>query len=134
MPGHKDWVRKAHGDLKLARAGASDPETIDTAAYLCHQSAEKALKAFLVFLHQPIPKIHDLEQLLLSCIKSEPLFQTLQHECDYLNPYAINSRYPDDRFSIDQTEITAALEKATKILTLTKKIIEDRQHPNTHIF
>jgi hypothetical protein len=39
-----------------------------------------------------------------------------------------------DRFSIDQAEVTAALEKAAKVLTLTKKIIEDRQAPNTRLF
>jgi HEPN domain-containing protein len=136
MPGHKGWLLKANGDLAVARTGLTSPEpgALDTASFLCHQCAEKSLKAFLAFLHHEISKTHDLDRLLKICIEFEPLFQQLKTECSDLNFYALKARYPDDQFSIDQAEVTVALEKAAKVLTLTKKIIAERQHPNTRLF
>jgi HEPN domain-containing protein len=59
------WIRKAEGDWRAAvhESSARDPER-DVVAFHCQQSAEKYLKALLLELGQPIPKIHDLDQLL----------------------------------------------------------------------
>jgi len=50
MPGIKDWLQKASSDLKLATKSLGDDETLDPAAYLTHQCAEKSLKAFFILI------------------------------------------------------------------------------------
>ena len=65
MPGVKNWIAKASGDLKSSKKLIKDDDdTLDSAAYFTQQSAEKALKAYLIFKNQPIPRTHDLEKLL----------------------------------------------------------------------
>ena len=45
----RSWLTKAASDLKSARVlGSVDDAPLDTAIYHCQQTAEKAVKAFLV--------------------------------------------------------------------------------------
>ena len=60
MPGVKDWLKKASSDLKASKKLSDDDETLDCSVFHTHQCAEKALKAFIVFIQQAIPKTHDL--------------------------------------------------------------------------
>ena len=55
------WLQKASHDLETAGRAlhAGDPIT-DTAAYHCHQAAEKGMKAFLAYRSEPLVKTHDL--------------------------------------------------------------------------
>lgn len=55
MPGVKEWIKKASVDLKSARKLVrDDDDTLDSAAYFTQQSAEKSLKAYLIYRQQPI--------------------------------------------------------------------------------
>jgi len=116
MPGHKDWLYKAACDLKAARLLLSDDDTLPNAAFNTHQCAEKALKGYLVFNRKQIHKTHDLELLLKLCSEINTDFIALKEEVKFLNPYVTDSRYPDDRFSIDHDEANEAIKKATKII------------------
>lgn len=59
------WLAIAQRDLDSAkRLLTGDPPYRDTAAYHCHQSAEKALKAFLTAAAILFPKTHDLTALV----------------------------------------------------------------------
>ena len=62
------WLQKAGHDIETAERAlhAGSPIT-DTAAYHCHQAAEKALKAFLASRLKPLVKTHDLMDLLTRC-------------------------------------------------------------------
>lgn len=131
MPGIRDWIVKASGNLSASKKLlAGDDSTLDFAAYATQQSAEKALKAFLVFKAQPIPKTHDLEKLLLTCAKFDESFLMLRYEIMRLLPYATYTRYPDDYFDIDRNEVMQAIEHAEKILLFIKsKIITEKPKP-----
>ncbi len=125
MPGLSDWINKAAGDLKAARKLIKDDDdTLDSAAYFTQQSAEKALKTYLVFKRQPIPRTHDLEKLLVICIKHDSTFDRLREDTEILSPYAIYTRYPDDRFDIDREEVVEAIQCAEKIFKFVKAKIE----------
>lgn len=125
MPGAKDWIAKASGDLKSSRKLIKDDdETLDSAAYFTQQSAEKAFKAYLVFKQQPVPRTHDLEKLLMGCIKHDSTFDRLREDAELLSPYATYTRYPDDRFNIDREEAVGAIKCAEKILKFVKAKIE----------
>jgi len=135
MPGHKDWLKKAMGDLSSARKlTKDDDETLDNAAYCTQQCAEKALKAYLVYRQQSIPKTHDLEKLLDLCMKHDNTLKSLLESAIDLNPYGVYSRYPDDRFFIDREEVVRAIEKAQKILRLVESRIAEKSNPTLKIF
>jgi HEPN domain-containing protein len=89
------WLQKAGHDLETAdralRAGA--PIT-DTAAYHCHQAAEKALKAYLAWRGEPVAKIHDLIALLTRCASVEPRFADWADRISGLSAFGTAVRYP----------------------------------------
>jgi Uncharacterized conserved protein related to C-terminal domain of eukaryotic chaperone, SACSIN len=124
MPGVKDWIKKASGNLKSAKNLQHDDETLDFAAYATQQSAEKALKAYLVFKGQAIPRTHDLTKLLIECSTFDSTFDHLRKSAATLSPYAMYTRYPDDRFAIDHNEIVEAITHAKKILNFVKTKVE----------
>ena len=56
----RNWLKKARRDLLSARrlARGKDPY-FDTAIYHCQQTAEKAVKGWLVYHDQSFEKTHD---------------------------------------------------------------------------
>lgn len=136
MPGVKDWLAKASSNLNAAKKLIKDDdETLDLAAYSSQQSAEKALKAYLIFKQQPILKTHDLEKLLASCIGYDSTFNCLRDAAEILSPYATYTRYPDDRFYIDRQEAIQAIKLAEKVLKFVQtKISPDEKLPQLRIF
>lgn len=117
MPDHNAWLTKAKSDLKMAKKGLyDDDDTIDCVVYHTHQCAEKALKGYLTFKNDQPAKTHDLEFLLKLCEKHNRLFHLLQNDTKILNPYSVNSRYPDDYFFVTRKEAEYATKLAKKIL------------------
>ncbi len=135
MPGVKDWIVKASGNLRAARKLIKeDDETLDLAAYATQQSAEKAFKAYLIFKKQTVIKTHDLEKLLVICMGLDQTFDRLQNEAAMLSPYATYTRYPDDRFNISRDEIVEAIKCAEKILKFVRAKIDDSSTPQLNLF
>ena len=121
MPDVKRWFAKASSDLRGAKKLIKDDDdNLDMATYATQQSAEKALKAYLLFKKQVILKTHDLNKLLRECIKHDTTFNQLRAEAELLTPYATYSRYPDDRFNIDRQEVIEAILHAERILKFVK--------------
>ncbi len=63
------WLIKAQRDLLAAEQlmKVGNP-LLDIVAYHYQQSAEKALKGFLVWHDVPFRKTHDLEDVLAACV------------------------------------------------------------------
>ncbi|MDR3153037.1 MAG: HEPN domain-containing protein [Deltaproteobacteria bacterium] len=74
--------------------------------YHCHQTVEKALKAYLCFKDLDIPKTHNLSILCDLCAKLDQEFLSLKLNVAKFDPYAVNVKYPD---RIDITEPTAKI-------------------------
>ena len=123
MPGVSDWLKKASSDLKASKKLSDDNETFDCSVFHTHQCAEKALKAFIVFIKQSIPKTHDLSFLLEYCSKNDPKFLLMQTDGNKLNLYGNSSRYPNDKFYVDKEITEQAIEMAEKILISVKSKI-----------
>ena len=81
-----------------------------------------------------MPRTHDLEKLLELCALLEPSCKILLSDVLDLLPYAIYSRYPDDRFNVSREEILSAIKKAAKILNFVKNLIEPEKAFNQTIF
>ena len=112
----RNWLAKADHDLGSARKLASgDDPYLDTAIYHCQQAAEKALKAFLVFVDRPFGKTHSLTALV---DVAEPVagdFYSLRDAAERLTPYATESRYPSDVLQPDDQEFAEALSLADDV-------------------
>jgi HEPN domain-containing protein len=125
MPGYNDWLEKAASDLRSAQKLTKDgDDTLDTAVYHTQQCAEKALKAYLVFKNQPIPRTHDLQKILELCAQLDFSFKILLNDALDLLPFATYSRYPDDRFFIEREEAIEAIEKARIIFDFVKSKVK----------
>lgn len=91
------------------------------AFFLCQQSAEKALKAFLIRKQRPVQKTHDLPMLIKSCSVEVPAFKQLEHEAEMLNPFGPDIRYPNDVALPDKTTLKSSIDHAEQVL----KFVED---------
>jgi HEPN domain-containing protein len=122
----KNWLIKAQHDLLAALKLSSDPEIYaDIAIYHCQQSAEKAIKGYLILQDQPFPRTHDVRLLLQLAIAVEPSLQAYQEASEILTPYATEFRYPSDVMQPTQEELTEALEKAEEIFKFVVDLLPD---------
>ncbi|MFZ5365782.1 MAG: HEPN domain-containing protein [Patescibacteria group bacterium] len=119
------WLEKAKRDLDTAWLNHKHKGYTDVTCYFCHQTAEKTLKAFLVYHSIRFKKIHVLPSLLQSCILKDKTFSRFQRHCRILNDYYIETKYPLE-FPIDYSkkEAEEALELAEEILEFIKKKIK----------
>jgi HEPN domain-containing protein len=120
--GHAQWIHYASQDLKAAKILSQEDEIFSMTFFLCQQTAEKALKAFLMHEQQPFPKTHDLAILLNSCASQDHTFQQLDREVESLNSFGPDIRYPADLALPDKTTLEASIVGAEKIF----KFVEDR--------
>ena len=118
----RDWLTRASHDLYSARILAGARESpLDTAIYHCQQTAEKAVKAFLVSKEISPEKTHDIRKLTLEAVVHEPRFNEVMDMAVALTPYAWEFRYPDDLAETYPTreEFDEALQHAQAIYDLT---------------
>ncbi len=114
----RDWLSFARENLLFARSGMKeDYAPYHTICFLCHGSAEKYLKAFLIWRGWELKKIHDLKDLLAFCVDFEQGFENLEEECGLLNEYITEGRYPGDLpfENIGEDDAREAIEAAEKI-------------------
>jgi HEPN domain-containing protein len=134
MPEYEAWLKKALSDLKMAQKGLrDDDETLDCVVYHTYQCAEKAFKSFYVFNGKAVDRTHDLEYLLKICCDFDLDFLSLKTYIKKLNPFAVLSRYPDDRFCVDRMEAEEAIKLAKKVFDFVKMKIETPD-PNMKLF
>lgn len=115
MLGHEAWIKIAHDDL-LAAKGLLNLELFSAVAYHAQQSAEKALKAYLVLKRNPAIKTHDLLQLIELCMKFDKDFETIYNPAKHLNPFSTKFRYPSEYDIPDFNDAEAAIKQAQEIL------------------
>lgn len=93
----REWLNKGMGDYIAAeRLMQGSSPLLGQAAFHLQQSAEKALKAYLVQHNEPFEKTHDLRILCDACGRIEAAFKELSARAGTLTPYAVQFRYPGD--------------------------------------
>ena len=110
-----DWLRYAEDDLDAARVLAEADAPPRTAAFHAQQSAEKALKAFLVAGGHTVPRVHDLVALVAQVPDVVGLPD--RRELDLLTDYAVDSRYPDDMPDVSDEDARTAIVTAEAVLS-----------------
>jgi HEPN domain-containing protein len=97
--------------------------------YLCQQSAEKALKAFIYFKEQEPVFSHSIAVLVNVAAALDPDFDALA-AAKRLDDYYIPTRYPNglpgdipSRYYNDEEEVKRALALSEKVISMAKKKI-----------
>ncbi|HUU43586.1 MAG TPA: HEPN domain-containing protein [Planctomycetota bacterium] len=93
----REWLRIAWKDLISARTlAAGDDPVLETALYHCQQSAEKAVKGYLLYHDRRFEKTHDIRPLVTLARAVDDSFEQLRGDAALLTPYAQMFRYPED--------------------------------------
>jgi len=88
------WLNQAKDDLSWAK-DTLDDKRYSGVCFLTQQAAEKALKAYLFSKKQRLIRTHNLERLLEKCTLFERKFLRLKRNCQVLNEFYTDTRYPD---------------------------------------
>ena len=108
----REWLIKADKDLKTAKLvmANGEMELYEAVCFHTQQAAEKYLKALLIKFDITPPKTHDLSALL-NLLKSNTAVESRFYEsAEFLNPYAVDIRYPVEDIDVDTEEVQTALE------------------------
>jgi HEPN domain-containing protein len=119
------WIRFAQNDFEGAfESSKRFRPSVEMVCYLCQQSAEKILKAYIIAKTETRRKTHNLLDLLDDCLSHSSDFDNLRKPCMGLNPYITVARYPSD---IDPTEyhMQQALKDASQVLEFTKAKLKE---------
>lgn len=97
----------------LPKARGKDPY-LDTAIYHCQQTAEKAIKGWLVYYDQSFEKTHDLRLLVTLASEIERKFTEWFDVAEQISPYATAYRYPGETLEPTEEEFQQAFKAASK--------------------
>lgn len=118
------WFKKAEDDVLWAEDSFKTGH-FGAVCFICQQTAEKALKAFLFFKKEKLVRTHNLERLLKFSQRHNADFKKLFVACKVLNRYYTDTRYPDiwdySRFE-DKDLAKEALRLAEKVV----KFVEEK--------
>ena len=118
-----EWLRYSQTDLNSANFLLQMyPMPIEVICYHCQQSAEKALKAFLLANDKKIIKTHDLRFLQNECGAIDKDFSSLSEYCSMLTVYGVESRYPWT-MEIEESDMKIALKDAAAIFNFVQEKI-----------
>jgi len=118
------WFEKAKRHLSTAHLNADHNGFRDTTCYFAHQTAELALKAFLISHTIDFPKVHALPQLLSLCLTENKEFSRFTDDMAFLNGFYIEAKYPlDIPFDPSETDTGKALAIADALVEFVDKLL-----------
>jgi HEPN domain-containing protein len=117
-----EWMRFSNMDFTAAKHMYDNmhPIPLEIVCYHCQQSAEKILKAFLIYSKIKPERTHDLEFLRSECEGVDDSFAGVADECDRLNRYSSQPRYPME-IEITNGDTLLALQDCKKSTILLKE-------------
>ena len=112
----REWVWKAESDFKTAgHLCQGGPDFAEGAAFHSQQSAEKYLKAFLVWHQIEFPKTHDIEALFRLAGKADDKIPEILREAVILTPYGVDYRYPGEYPQVGRSDAEKAFLLADRV-------------------
>jgi HEPN domain-containing protein len=126
----RQWLQIADDDLTLAElAHHAAPPMRSGAVYHCQQAFEKALKAFLVWHSQTVPRTHVLPDLVILCEQIDPSFSSLATAAAQVTPYGTAFRYPPMVVGLSNLDALEALDAARDALAFVLARLPSTVHP-----
>ena len=112
----EEWLNFAKEDLDTAKALLNGDFLFNRSiCYHCQQSAEKDLKAYIIYLDLPLNKTHNLIKLVDQISELDKEITHLQQAVEVLTDYILTARYPDDSDLIANEESKLAFKESEKI-------------------
>jgi HEPN domain-containing protein len=131
----KRWLQQAQDDCVVAEE-LREEERHNVACFLAQQSAEKALKALLVWRGGDYPRLHAIGTLIEELRRIDaPLAERLR-EATALDAYYLSTRYPDaldgglPSASFFDKEAKLAIERARDVLSVVAEELTKAEEPN----
>jgi HEPN domain-containing protein len=123
----REWISRARSDLALARA---KPEGVylEDLCFHAQQSAEKAIKALLIWHGIEFPYVHDLAALLTLVEKATGDLPDSIRQAERLTQFAVETRYPGAAPPVREGEYQEAIGLASEVLRWAEKQLESTQH------
>nr|VFJ64992.1 MAG: HEPN domain-containing protein [Candidatus Kentron sp. FW] len=129
----KEWLEKAEDDYRAAThllSMADGPIPYTIVCFHAQQCVEKYLKAILVDHSLPVPKTHDIEEII-RLLPASLSFNPKPAQMRYLTSFAVDFRYPggDATDKADTEEIMAITEalRASARAILTAEVTEEQR-------
>ncbi len=88
------WLRQAEYDLKEAKRSLG-AKSYAYAAFFAEQSAQKSLKAFLIYSGQRYVNVHSVGELARLSAEKDKRFSSLIESGKILDRHYLATRYPD---------------------------------------
>jgi len=109
------WIAKAENDLVAAQQILKLDQTcpFEVVCFHAQQSAEKFIKAVLLFRGVSFSKTHDLVDLSVSLAEKDSK-QFDSGDLAQLSAYSVDSRYPSDLI-VDRSEAEEAVKIASQV-------------------
>ena len=112
----EEWLNFAKEDLDTAKTLLNSEYLFNRSiCYHCQQSAEKDLKAYIIYLDLPLNKTHNLIKLVDQISELDKEIIHLQKAVEVLTDYIVTARYPDDSELITDEESKLAFNESEKI-------------------
>lgn len=119
-----DWLRRAREDLIAASVLKENNQCYNSAAFHCQQTAEKALKAYILFVSDRLVDGHNLSWLTKQANRYNDFNQWFD-EAAALNRCYIETRYPADiPFSVTQKQVESYYKMAYEMFIFICKEME----------
>ena len=112
---YKDWLRRAHSSLELAKMVGNEMICYEDLCYQAQQAVEKGVKALLIYYGIEPEKTHNLYVLLQELEQHTPLNEEVK-EVIRLTKYAVQTRYPGDYVEIEKSEYELSIKIAENCL------------------
>ena len=111
------WLHFAEEDLVAAETFLGHPHMPPRqSCWFAQQSAEKALKAALIFLQIDFRRTHDLN-VLRDLLPESWQFKTAHPDLSNLSRWAVEARYPEDMQGATETDASEAVKQARAVWT-----------------
>ena len=125
----KEWFMIADADFDSAILLYQAPRKhYEIICYHCAQAVEKYLKGYLEYIDIIPEKTHNLIYLNSICVDKDDCFIDIKIECDYLNKFANDIRYPH-RYETKESDANFCISAVEKIRNI-KPILDIRNSIN----
>jgi HEPN domain-containing protein len=110
-----EWISLADDDIYSAKIlNESDRKPREIICYHCAQAMEKYLKGYLIWQNIVPQKTHDLVFLNSLCIEKDNEFQAIKSECNFLNRFVNDIRYPH-KYEVSENDVNFSIHAVEKI-------------------
>lgn len=116
-----EWLRKADLDYDAMRYLLSEGRLREVAVFHAQQAVEKFLKALLTERQIEFPKVHDLRKLLALVRTVDPELADSLVEIEWLDPFAVEVRYPADAPEVLPGDELKARDLAERVRTAIRR-------------